>query len=114
MELEEKLEPERARELIAANEVEVLDVRSEDEWHEKRIAGARRVDSDDVEAALEDVDEDRPVLIVCANGDASAEIAAKLRDDGREAAIIDGGIDGWESDKLSLQPSDDVADDAKV
>jgi rhodanese-related sulfurtransferase len=114
MELEEQLEPDRARELIAANEVEVLDVRGEQEWHEKRIAGARRVDAGEIDAALEWLDAERPLLIVCGNGDSSGEIAAKLREDGREAACLDGGIDAWESEKLALQPSDDVADDAKV
>jgi rhodanese-related sulfurtransferase len=114
MELEEQLEPEQARELIAANEVAVLDIRDDEQWREKRIAGARQVNADAIDEALADVDEDGAVLIVCADGERSAELAAKLREDGRDAACIEGGIDAWEKKKLAMQPSDDVADDAVI
>jgi hydroxyacylglutathione hydrolase len=114
MEMEEQLEPDQARELIASNEVMVLDIRGDDKWREKRIAGARQVDADAIDSALEDLEEDRAVLIVCEDGKRSAELAAKLREDGRDAACIEGGIDAWESEKLAMQPSDDVSDDAVV
>ena len=114
MEMEEQLEPQQARELIASGEVTVLDIRGDEEWREKRIAGSRQVDADEIDAALEDLDEDRAVLIVCADGKRSAELAAKLREDDRDAAYIEGGVDAWESEKLAMQPSDDVSDDAVV
>lgn len=114
MEMEEQVEPERARELIAADEVTVLDIRDDEQWREKRIAGSRQVDGDQIDSALEDIDGDRAVLIVCGDGKRSAELADKLRDDGRDAACIEGGIDAWESEKLAMQPSDDVSDDAVV
>ena len=112
--MEEQIEPKDARELIAANEVTVLDIRGDEEWREKRIAGSQQVDADQIDAVLEDLEEDRAVLVVCADGKSSAELAAKLREDGRDAACIEGGVDAWESEKLSMQPSEDVADDAVV
>jgi sulfur-carrier protein adenylyltransferase/sulfurtransferase len=114
MEMEERLDPGKARELIASNEVMVLDIRGDEEWREKRIAGSKQVDADEIDSALEDLDDDRAVLIVCEDGKRSAELAAKLREDGRDAACIEGGIDAWESEKLAMQPSDDVSDDAVV
>jgi rhodanese-related sulfurtransferase len=114
VEIAEQLEPDEARERIAAGEVTVLDIRGDEEWREKRIAGSLRVDPAEIDSTLEDVDDDRAVLIVCEDGKRSAELAAKLREDGRDAACMDGGIDAWESEKLALQPSDDVADDAVV
>jgi rhodanese-related sulfurtransferase len=114
MGIDHVLEPEKARELIASNEVVVLDVRGDDEWHDHRVAGARHTPGDALESALEEIDADRPVLIVCDDGERSAGVAAELRESGREAACIDGGMKAWESDKLPMQPSADADDDAKV
>jgi adenylyltransferase/sulfurtransferase len=112
--MEDQLEPEDARELIASDEVMVLDIRGDEEWREKRIAGSRQVDADQIDSALADLDDDRAVLIVCADGKRSSELAAMLREDGRDAACIEGGVDAWENEKLAMQPSDDAADDAVI
>jgi rhodanese-related sulfurtransferase len=114
MGIEERLEPEEARRLIASNEVTVLDVRGDEQWLEKRIAGSERVSEDDLESRLSDLDEDRDLLIVCEDGERSAQVASGLREQGREAGCIDGGIEAWEKEKLPMQPSVDAADDAKV
>ena len=114
MSLDDALEPEQARELIAANEAEVLDIRPEDQWHDKRVPGSRRVEEAELDAAIEELDEDRGLLIVCEDGEQSAGIAARLRERGREAACIEGGMKGWEKERLAMQPSSDADDDAKV
>jgi sulfur-carrier protein adenylyltransferase/sulfurtransferase len=114
MSIGETLEPEQARELIASNEVEVLDIRPEEQWHDKRVPGSRRVEETELEAALEELDEDRGLLIVCEDGEQSAGIAAKLRERGREAGCIEGGINAWEKERLAMQPSSDADDDAKL
>jgi rhodanese-related sulfurtransferase len=114
MSLDDALEPEQARELIASNEAEVLDIRPEDQWHDKRVPGSRRVEESDLDAAVEELDEDRGLLIVCEDGEQSAGIAARLRERGREAACIEGGINAWEKEKLAMQPSSDADDDARI
>jgi rhodanese-related sulfurtransferase len=114
MSTDEALDPEQARELIASNEVTVLDIRPEDEWHDKRVPGSRRIEESDLDAAVEELDEDRSVLIVCEDGEQSAGIAARLRDGGREAACIEGGMNAWEKEKLAMQPSSDADDDARI
>ena len=114
MEMEERLEAEQARKLIGSDEVTVLDIRDDEGWREKRIAGSRQVDPEAIDEALEDLGEDRAVLIVCGDGKRSAELAGKLRDDGRDAASIEGGIGAWEKEDFAMQPSDDVSDDAIV
>ena len=114
MSLDDALEPEQARELIASNEAEVLDIRPEDQWHDKRVPGSRRVEETELDAALEELDEDRGLLIVCEDGEQSAGIAARLRERGREAACIEGGINAWEKERLAMQPSSDADDDARI
>jgi rhodanese-related sulfurtransferase len=114
MEIEEVLEPDQARELVGSNKATALDIREDEQWREKRVPGARHADEDNLEATLDEIDEEQILLVVCEDGKRSAELAGKLRDDGRDAASIDGGMKAWEKEKLPLQPSTDPADDAKV
>jgi rhodanese-related sulfurtransferase len=108
------LAAERARELVASNEVLVLDIRDDEQWHEKRVPGSRRAAEDDLDAVLSEVDQERGVMIVCDDGRRSAELAEQLREQGREAFCIKDGIEGWESEKLAMQPSEDPADDVSL
>jgi rhodanese-related sulfurtransferase len=101
---EETLEPERARELVASDGAQVLDVRSEDDFADSRIAGAIRAEGDELDSAIESLDQDRPVLVVCDDGKRSAEVAEDLRERGYEAANVKGGMKGWLGDKLPSLP----------
>jgi rhodanese-related sulfurtransferase len=114
MGIDDVLEPERARELIASNEVTVIDIRPDEEWRDKRVAGARHVEEAELDSALAELDRDEAVLIVCGDGERSAGLAAELRDSGREASCIDGGMDAWESEKFPMQPSTDPDDDVRI
>jgi rhodanese-related sulfurtransferase len=100
----------RARELIAGGDATVLDIRSEEEWVSVgNIPGSVNAPDEDAGEAVKAIAEDRTVIVVCRRGDRSAEVAEQLRDDGREAVSIDGGMEAWEDDKLPLQPSEDPA-----
>ena len=101
---EEELEPKRARELIASDGGQVLDLRGDEEWVDVRIAGAVRASGDDLEPALESLDSDRPVLVVCADGERSIEVAGDLRERGLQAAAVKGGMKGWTGDGLPTLP----------
>jgi rhodanese-related sulfurtransferase len=114
VEIDSVIDAEQARELIASNRATAVDIRGDDAWRDKRVPGARHASEEDLETALEQVDEEQIVLVVCADGRRSAELAEKLRESGRQATCIDGGMDAWESAKFPLQPSDDPADDATV
>jgi rhodanese-related sulfurtransferase len=67
-----------------------------------------------VGVALEGVDDQRPLIIVCGDGERSASLAAELRERGREVASIEGGMKAWEGEKLPMQPSSDPDDDVRV
>ena len=111
---DEALEADKARQLVAANEVTVLDVRDDDDWHDKRIPGSRQVGEEDLAGAIEELEDDRSVLVVCQDGSRSAELVSKLREDGHEAVCIDGGIDAWASEKFPVQPAPEADDEAEV
>jgi rhodanese-related sulfurtransferase len=106
-ELEETVDPKRARELVATERAQAVDLRGEDDFGSGHIAGALRVEGDDLEQATESLDEDRPVIVVCADGDRSAEVATDLRERGFEAAAVKGGMKAWAGDGLPIQPREE-------
>jgi rhodanese-related sulfurtransferase len=101
---EESLDPERARELIASEGAQPLDLRDEDDYAEAHIAGAVRAEDRDLDAAIESLSEEQPVVVVCADGKRSPDVAAELRERGFQATVVKGGMKAWTGDSLPTQP----------
>lgn len=97
---------DEARQLVASNEVEVIDLRDEEGWLKGHIPGAHRA-ADDLDAKLEELPDDRKLLVVCDDGQRSGEVAGELDGDDREAVSLAGGMEAWLSDGLPSQPSID-------
>jgi rhodanese-related sulfurtransferase len=107
-ELEERIAPDEARKLIATpGQAQVLDLRPQDDFGEGHIPGASNVDPDDIDAAIGDLSKDQPVIVVCEEGKRSAEVAERLRNEGFDAASIEGGMSSWAGDKMPMQPAVD-------
>jgi rhodanese-related sulfurtransferase len=79
----------------------LLDVRSEDEWADGRIAGSVHIPMDQLMQRLDEVD-DR-VVCVCAVGARSARVAEYLNAQGREAVNLDGGLYAWTASGFSIE-----------
>jgi rhodanese-related sulfurtransferase len=79
----------------------LLDVRTDDEWADGRIAGSVHIPMDQLMQRLDEID-DR-VVCVCAVGARSARVAQFLNAQGREAVNLDGGLYGWEDSGLPLE-----------
>jgi rhodanese-related sulfurtransferase len=103
-ELPDRVEVEQARLAVARREVQVIDVRDADEFAEERIFGSAHADPDVLEEAI---DGDGPVLVVCGDGERSAEIAERLRGDGRQASSLEGGFAAWTKEHLPTAPGRD-------
>jgi|SRR5215218_10915681 len=71
----------------------LLDVRTDEEWADGRIAGSVHIPMDQLLQRLDEVD-DR-VVCVCAVGARSARVAQFLNSQGREAVNLDGGLHAW-------------------
>ena len=98
---------EEARKAVASNEVEVIDLRDDDGWvDDGHIPGAHRA-GDDLDQTLEDIDDDRKLLIVCADGKRSSEVAEELDGGDREAVSLEGGMEAWNKEGLRTQPAQD-------
>lgn len=106
---DEPLSPDDARILIARNEADVIDIRGdEDAFSHEHVPGARRLDGDDEQALKDELPEEGDIVLVCESGERSAELAATLRDEGRNVVSIDGGLESWKSAGLPVQPNTDV------
>ena len=79
----------------------LLDVRTDDEWAQGRIAGAVHIPMDQLLSRLDEVD-DR-VVCVCAVGARSGRVAEYLNAHGYQAANLEGGIYGWVDAGLPLE-----------
>ena len=114
---------ELRRRLDADESLRLLDVRNREEVEEWSIPAPDRVTvpymkfvaagaTDDVAglAADSDLDDGTELVVVCAEGRASAEVAGQLREAGVDAANLDGGMEGW----ARLYESTVVADDPRV
>jgi rhodanese-related sulfurtransferase len=79
----------------------LLDVRTDDEWADGRIAGSVHIPMDELMLRLDEVD-DR-VVCVCAVGARSARVAQFLNGQGCEAVNLDGGLYAWVSSGLPIE-----------
>ena len=84
--------------LIADAQVQLLDVRTPDEYAEGHIAGASLVDVNDstfVQQAMAMLDKQRPVAVYCRSGRRSARAASLLTEQGYTVTNLNGGVMAW-------------------
>jgi len=106
------VEIERARTLIQAGDVQLVDVREPHEWDAGRIAGARHIAIARLTSEAGSLDRERPVLFYCRVGARSGMAAQAFRAAGYDAYSVAGGLVEWSRRGHPLEPEDGiVADD---
>ena len=91
--------------LIADPSVQLLDVRSQEEFDEGHIAGATLVDVNDtafVEKAMTVLDPQRHVAVYCRSGRRSARAASQLAAKGVKVTNLAGGVIAWQDSGRTL------------
>lgn len=83
-------------------ELQLVDVRYEDDWRTGHIEGAVNIPEEDFDARVGELDPSRPVVTVCRAGTRSAEAAEWLRTLGFDAQNLDGGMLAWKWAGLPL------------
>lgn len=89
---------EQAEKHIAAG-VQILDVRTREEWKEGHLKGATlaTVTEDGfLKKAKDALDPKKPVLVYCRSGGRSAKAAKQLREAGFTVYDLAGGITAWQ------------------
>ena len=104
----EKLEPvslEELERLLAADAVELLDVRETDERDESHIPGSQHLPYRTARAAAEaGLLNSRPVVTICETGARAAVAASVLQAAGVDARpVLDGGVPTWRGETCSFR-----------
>ena len=106
-----EITPQQARDMLAAGDAQLVDVREDYEWEAGRIAGARHIELERLASQAETIDKARPVIFQCRLGARSAMATQAFRAAGFEAYSMAGGLQRWFDDGLPLEPEDgSVAD----
>jgi rhodanese-related sulfurtransferase len=87
-------------------ELQVLDVREDDEWSAGRIEGARHIPLAQLSARVGELDPTRPVATVCRSGGRAGRAAELLTSRGLTAQVMDGGMQSWQAHGLPVTTPD--------
>jgi rhodanese-related sulfurtransferase len=96
--------PEELRSQL--DETQLVDVRDDDEWTQGHIEGAVHIPMDEIEGRLSEVSTESQIVTVCRSGQRSAKVAERLREAGRNAENLDGGVQAWVGTDLDLVATD--------
>jgi len=73
-----------------------VDVRTEAEWEQGHIARSLLIPLDDLPNRLNEIPEDKDIVVVCRSGTRSREGASILRQSGfRNVTCLSGGLQAW-------------------
>jgi len=102
-----------ARELYArlkADEVQVIDVRTQSEYVESHIPGAIHIHAGHLAYHLDEIPRHKPVVINCLGGDRSSVAASYLQAQGFTQVInLTGGIRTWWAERYPVETGDETS-----
>ena len=98
--------PEEMKSLIEMDDVQLVDVRTEEEYTLEHIAKSQNIDvrSPNFDKEITKLDKDKPVLVYCRSGKRSAKCVEKLKDAGFVKIYdLSGGITKWKYKGLEVE-----------
>lgn len=93
--------PEEMKELLATEDIQLVDVRTPEEYMEGYIANYQNIDfmSPTFEEDILKLDKEKPVILYCKSGGRSAKCAEKMAEAGFiKIYDLEGGITKWMHD----------------
>lgn len=89
---------ELANKLNAGENVDIIDVREDEEVAQGKIPGARHIPLGELPDRLEDIDKDKHHYMVCRSGGRSGKACDFLMEQGYSVTNMTGGMLSWEDD----------------
>jgi len=89
---------------VAAEDVQLVDVRTNEEWAGARLAGAKHIELAELSSRAGELDQDRPVLFYCYSGVRSQMAADAFAASGFDAYNVAGGIQAWVDAGQPVEP----------
>jgi rhodanese-related sulfurtransferase len=98
------LAPAAAATLIKnTKNLQLIDVRTPDEFAEGHLAGAKLIPVQEIEKRLSEIDKQKPVLLYCRSGHRSGNALKILDEHGYAGAKhLEGGIKAWQAAGLPV------------
>lgn len=84
------------------DQIQIIDVREDDEWAAGRIEGALHIPLGQLPARLGELDDSRTLVTVCRAGGRSAHAHALLAAAGKNVKDLDGGLHAWAASNLPV------------
>jgi rhodanese-related sulfurtransferase len=97
--------PRQVAELLTAGEIQLIDVRTAQEYEAGRIEGGRWIELTQLTGEAATIDRDRPVVFYCRVGGRSAMATDAFVQAGFDAHNMAGGLLQWDADGLPLEPA---------
>ncbi|MDH5408517.1 MAG: rhodanese-like domain-containing protein [Gammaproteobacteria bacterium] len=99
-----ELEARQLADMLAANtDVQVVDIRQPAEVHSGTVPGAEMIPMHTIPLRIEDIKQDKPVVLVCRSGARSAQACSFLAQNGFENIFnLRGGMMGWAQSGLEI------------
>jgi rhodanese-related sulfurtransferase len=95
----ENVSSEKAKELIDEQKVEVVDVRTEEEYNQGHIPGAKLIPLDQLDNHIDELEKEQSYLIVCRSGNRSTQASEQLVDNGFTNILnLKKGMNEWTYD----------------
>ena len=95
------LEVSKYEKKMTQPEVQLVDVRTPEEFSEGHLENAINIDvtADDFDAKVASLDKEKPVMVYCKSGGRSAKASARLKELGfKTISDLEGGITNWKSE----------------
>jgi hydroxyacylglutathione hydrolase/adenylyltransferase/sulfurtransferase len=86
--------------------VQLIDVREDYEYEAGHIPGSRNIEVNELTAAADSLDREKPVVFYCRSGDRSSMPAEAYAASGWEAYSIEGGLNAWVEAGQPIEPED--------
>ena len=94
------------KEINKNKKIQLLDVRTAEEFKAKKIANAVNIDWNDQEnfkSKVKDFNKNQPIYMYCLGGGRSTEASKALTEMGYQVVEMQGGIRNWEKEGLPIQ-----------
>jgi rhodanese-related sulfurtransferase len=96
------LSPQTMVDMINNENAIVVDIRDKESYKNGHIIDSINCNAEDFEQPKMNKYKNKNIILVCARGLQSSSVAAKIRSQGFQPLILDGGIAAWQASDLPL------------
>lgn len=97
-----EITPQTAVDLINNDDAILIDLRDKEAFKNGHIIDSINVDADDFNQSKMNKYKDKNLILVCARGQQSTTVAAKIKTLGFKPRVLSGGIVSWQNADLPL------------